>query len=154
MDRPCRPGRRKDEAHLVEVLQAAQQAVLAGDASFPLSAQHYYETSHRGDRESRAHLAGTMLGLSQGDAIASAQVMVPYEIEVALIEQLQLPDDLPAAIQIFGKGANHVFNTEMFTYEAPDEYEGRPLPAELQAMATAVGSTWMEFAILAGSPSS
>src|ERR1700683_3220563 len=79
---------RKEEAHLVEVLQAAQEAVRAGDASFPLSAQHYYETSHRGDRESREHLAWTMLGLSQGAAIASAQVVVPYEVEVALIEQL------------------------------------------------------------------
>jgi hypothetical protein len=145
---------REEEAHLVGVLQVALEAVRAGYASFPLSAQHYYETSNRGDRESREHLAWTMLGLSQGDAIASAQVVVPYEIEVALIKQLQLPDDLPPAIQIFGKGANHVFNTKMFTYEAPDEYEGRPLAAELQAMATVVGSTWMEFAILAGSPSS
>jgi len=145
---------RKEGAHLVEVLQAAQEAVRAGDASFPLSAQHYYETLHRGGRESREHLAGTMLGLSQGDAIAPAKVVVPYEIEIALIEQLQLPNDRPPAVQIFGKGANHVFNTEMFTYEAPDEYEGCPLPAELQAMATVVGSTRMEFAILAGSPSS
>jgi hypothetical protein len=81
-----------------------------------------------------------MLGLSQGEGIASAQFVVPYEIEVALIEQLRLPNDLPPAIQIFGKGANHVFNTDMFTYEAPDEYEGRPLPAELQAAVTVVGS--------------
>jgi hypothetical protein len=149
----ARAGRR-EQAHLVEVLQAAQEAVRAGDASFPLSAQHYYETQHRGRRESREHLALTMLGLSQGDAIAQAQVVVPYEIEIALIEQLQLPNDRPPAVQIFGKGANHVFNTEMFTCKAPDEHEGRPLPAELQAVATVVGSTIMEFAILAGSPSS
>jgi hypothetical protein len=144
---------RKEKAHLVEVLHAAQAAVRAGDASFPLSAQHYCETLHRGNRESREHLARTMLGLSQGDAIASAQVVVPYEIEVALIEQLQLPNDLPPAIRIFGKGANHVFNTEMFTYEAPDEYEGHPLPAELQAAATFFGSEMMEFGVLAGWPS-
>jgi hypothetical protein len=124
--------------------------VRAGDVSFPLSAQHYYETPHRGDCESREHLALTMLGLSQDDAIASAQVVVPYEIEVALIEQLQLPNDLPPAIQIFGKGANHVFNTEMFIYKAPDEWEGHPLPAELQAVTTVVGSTMMEFEVLAG----
>jgi hypothetical protein len=145
---------RKEKAHLVEVLQAAHEAVRAGDASFPLSAQHYYETLHRGDRESREHLAGTMLSLSQGHAIASAQVVVPYEIEVARFKQQQLPNDLPPAVQIFGEGANHVFNTEMFTYEAPDEFEGHPLPAELQAVATVIGSTVMEFGILAGSPSS
>jgi len=145
---------RKEKAHLVEVLQATQDAVRAGYASFPLSAQHYIETSNRGSRESREHLAGLMLSLSQGHAIASAQAVVPYEIEVALIKQLQLPDDLPPAIQIFGKGANHVFNTEVLTYEAPDEYEGHPLPAKLQALATVVGSALTEFAILAGSPSS
>lgn len=145
---------RKEQARFVEVLQAAQEAVRAGDASFPLTAQHYYETSNRGARESREHLAATMLGLSQGDAIAPPQVVVPYEIEVALIKQLQLPNDLPPAVQVFGKGANHVFNTDMFTYEAPDEYEGRPLPAELQAMVAVAGSTMMEFAVLAGPPSS
>lgn len=145
---------RKEEAHLVEVLEAAQEAVRAGDASFPLSAQHYYETQRRGDRESRANLAGTMLSLSHDDTITPPQVVVPYEIETALIKQLQLPNDLPPAIQIFGKGANHAFNTDIFTYEAPDEWEGLPLQAELRAVATVLGSTRMEFEILAGWSSS
>src|SRR6266699_278502 len=100
----------KEEAHLIEVLEAAHEAVGAGDASFPLSAQHYYETHLRGDPASRMHLALTMLDLSQYDAIAPPHVLVPYEIEVALIRQLQLPNDPPHAVQIFGKGANHVFN--------------------------------------------
>jgi hypothetical protein len=145
---------RKEEAHLVEVLEAAHEAVRAGDASFPLSAQHYYETHLRGDPASRMDLALTMLDLSQHDAIAPPGVLVPYEIEVALIRQLQLPNDRPHAVQVFGKGANHVFNTKMFTYEAPAKYEDIRIPAELQAEATARGSKMIEVMTLAGLPPS
>jgi hypothetical protein len=140
----------KQEAHLVEVLEVAQEAVRSGDASFPLSAQHYYETHLRGDPASRMDLARTMLDLSQHDAIAPPHVLVPYEIEVALIGQLQLPNDPPRVVQVFGKGANHAFHTKMFTYEAPSEYEGIHIPAELQAEATAVGSEVIELMTLAG----
>lgn len=144
----------KQEAHLVEVLEVAEEAVRSGDASFPLSAQHYYETHLRGDPASRMDLARAMLDLSQHDAIAPPEVLVPYEIEVALIDQLKLPHAPPPVVQVFGEGANHVFNTKMFTYEAPSDYEGIHIPAELRAKATTLGSGVMELMTLAGlSPS-
>jgi DNA-directed RNA polymerase subunit H (RpoH/RPB5) len=101
---------RNEEAHLIEILEAARDAVCTGNASFPLSAQHYYETQHRGDRGSRGDLAQTMLSFSRDDAIAPPHVVVPHEIEVALINQLRLPDKQLPEIQISVK-ARTMFST-------------------------------------------
>lgn len=120
----------------------------AGKASFPLSGAHYFETHTQGDESRRRDLATTMVELSNFDAIAPPQAIVPWEIECALIDVFGLDAERPS-IEIFGRGANHVFASNISHYESPDEWEGVRLDPEMRAVLNLAGSVMMEYSILA-----
>lgn len=86
----------------VEAYEAAKAAAQNGQASFPLSAAHYFETHKQSSEQRRRDLAETMLELSRHDAIAPAHVIVPHEIEMALIEVLGLAHQPPLRYQYSG----------------------------------------------------
>ena len=136
----------------IAAYEAAKAAVEAGRASFPLSSAHYFETHKSAVAQRRVDLAHTMLELSRLDAIAPPHVIVPYEIEAALIEVLGLANDPPQPLKVFGHGANHVHATRMFTYTAPEEFEGHLLPTDLRNLVTVRGQTHLEIITLADYP--
>jgi len=53
---------------------------------------------------------------------------------------------------VFGHGANHVHATRMFTYTAPEEFEGHLLPTDLRNLVTVRGQTQLEIIALADYP--
>lgn len=119
----ARIGHREGElfrAAYASALKAADD----GRAAFPLSAAHYYETHKQGSSRKREELADTMLLLSRLTAIAPPHVIVPWEIETALITVFNLAAPLPPAVPMFGQGVNHAFAAELTTYEAPTEWGG------------------------------
>jgi len=140
---------RPQGAGFLEAYEAAKTAVQAGTASFPLSAAHYIETHKRADADSRLDLARTMLELSELDAIAPPHVIVPYEIEVALIKVLGLPNELPGPLKVFGHGANHALATTMFSYLPPEEMAWLTLRPDSRKLATAIGQAHLELFALA-----
>ncbi len=140
---------RPQGAGFLEAYEAAKTAVQAGTASFPLSAAHYIETHKRADADSRLDLARTMLELSELDAIAPPHVIVPHEIEVALIKVLGLPNELPGPLKVFGHGANHALATTMFSYLPPEEMAWLTLRPDSRKLATAIGQAHLELFTLA-----
>lgn len=105
----------------LDAYKAVKAAATDGIASFPLSATHYFETHKQGSQQRRLDLAITMTEISHLDAIAPPHVIVPYEIEAALIETFGLDRELPP-LRVFGRGANHVHGTDIFTFTAPREF--------------------------------
>ncbi|SDJ02309.1 hypothetical protein SAMN05444157_1330 [Frankineae bacterium MT45] len=138
-------------AKFVEAYEVLKAAGAAGTASCPLSGAHYFETHKQGDPQKRMDLAKTMLEISGLDAIAPPHVIVPYEIEVALIETFGLDRPTPA-IEIFGQGANHVHGTEMFAYALPDEVDRVSISADQRQFLTAAGQAALEILTLADYP--
>ncbi|MDQ3764451.1 MAG: hypothetical protein M3460_23685 [Actinomycetota bacterium] len=136
----------------IAAYEAAKAAVEAGSASFPLSSAHYFEAHKQAVAQRRVDLARTMLELSRLDAIAPPHVIVPYEIEAALIEVLGLAYEPPQPLKLFGHGANHVHATDVFTYTAPDEFEGHFLAPDLRNLLTVHGQAQLEFITLADCP--
>jgi hypothetical protein len=147
----ARTGHASGKAYIA-AYEAAKAAVEAKSASFPLGSVHYFETRKQAIAQKRVDLARTMLELSRLDAIAPPHVIVPYEIEAALIEVLGLANDSPQPLKLFGYGANHVHATKIFTYTAPEEFEGRFLSTGLRNLLTVRCQALLEITALADYP--
>lgn len=141
-------------APYVEAYEAAKAAAAEGRASFPLSAAHYFETHKRGSADSRLDVAFTMAWVSRLDAIAPPHVIVPWEIETALIRVMGLSAERPPPLKLFGTGANHALGTSSFTFEAPTHVNGVAVPTPLRQRAQHLGQRALEMAVLADQPTS
>jgi hypothetical protein len=83
------------------------QCVTAGEASFPLSTAHVFETWKQHRAEKRLPLAKAMMEISRNDAIASPQRLVPAELDRALHRRFGRPEH-PPEVQPFGHGLAHL----------------------------------------------
>lgn len=141
-------------AQYLEAYEAAKAAAAEGRASFPLSAAHYFEIHKRGSVDSRFDVAFTMARISRLDAIAPPHIIVPWEIETALINVMGLSAEPPPPLKMFGTGANHALGTSSFTFEAPTHVNGVAVPTPLRQRAQHLGQRALEMAVLADQPSS
>ena len=133
-----------------DAYHAALSAADASQVSFPLSAAHYFETQRQGSSRRREELADTMLLLSKLTTLAPPHMIVPWEIETALIEVFGLENPTPPPIDLYGVGAAHAFATELATYAAPTEVNGVSLSVEQHALMTLVGRAIAERSMLSG----
>lgn len=118
-------------ARFVETLAVLKAAADDGRARFPLSLAHYYETGKQRDRRKREDLASTMMRLAGMQRIAPPHVIVPSEVERALIDSFDL-DVAVAELDLFGFGVAHASASPSLRYVAPVEYRGVPLPAHVR----------------------
>lgn len=118
-------------ARFVETLAVLKAAADDGLARFPLSLAHYYETGKQRDRRKREELAATMTRLAGMLRIAPPHVIVPWEIERALIDSFDL-DLSSEELDLFGFGVAHASASSSLRYVAPAEYRGVPLPTHVR----------------------
>lgn len=143
----ARSGHRRGHPYQ-DVLTLAGAGVERGLVSFPLSATHYIETSHRRHWQSRLNLATTMALLSRFHTMAPESVLVPAEIDCALKARFGVPEIVRRA-QVFGTGADHAFTTDIIRYQVPDGIPLDPVvKIEIERWATSV----KEWAALIGPP--
>jgi hypothetical protein len=114
-------------ADFVEPLKVLKRAAADGQARFPLSAAHYFETGKQQNARRRIALTATMTRLAGTLRMAPPHVIVPWEIRQALIKVFDLPDIVPE-LKLFGPGVAHALASPTLRYTAPDEYEGLQLP--------------------------
>jgi hypothetical protein len=138
----------RDGAQHSDALLLLREAVKRGWVSCPLSMQHFMETQHRGDWESRLQLVETMVELSQWHTIARQRDLVGAEIDRALKEMFGRPL-VPRSVQVFGVGADHAMGRLITDYEPPAD---APLTPEQRAFLREFGSRLKQNAILAGVP--
>jgi hypothetical protein len=134
-------------AAFVDVLAAATEAARQQLVCFPLSAAHYFETSKVANEDRRRTLATIMLELSGMTTIAPPQVIVPWELENALLEVFNLDGSRPE-IELFGLGATHALATDSLAYRAPSTWEGKDLPENVRAELQRRLSPVIELALL------
>jgi len=118
-------------APFVEALEVFKRAAADGQARFPLSAAHYFETGKQREPRRRKELSAAMTRLSGTLRIAPPHVIVPWEIRRALIEVLDLSINV-APLELFGRGVAHAMASPSLRYTAPLEYEGRQLAEPLR----------------------
>src|ERR1700694_3243100 len=75
---------RASRTETLSVLETLREARASGQASFPLSLAHYFETLKMQTPDRRDRLATFMLELSGGMTVASIEVVVRHEAEMAL----------------------------------------------------------------------
>jgi hypothetical protein len=138
----CRLGR-PDGQRFQDAFAVAGEAVATGRASLVLSAAHYFETHRRSNWPSRLDLAMTMAQMSQFHTIAPPHVIVPAEIDAALVG-----DGRPIAVNEFGVGVNHAFGGDipLDLLQLPDDVE---IPASMRSELSKLFVRVMEYAILA-----
>jgi hypothetical protein len=81
-------------------------AISCGEASFPLSAGHMFETWKQKSGRRRHEVATTMLAISRNHAIAPHWELVPGEIDRALRRRFGRPIDC-RPVRPFGQGIKH-----------------------------------------------
>jgi hypothetical protein len=86
---------------------AVVDSVTAGEASYPLSTAHVFETWKQHRAEKRLPLAETMMSVSRGDAIAPPQRLLPPELDAALHQRFGRPEN-PLRVEPFGRGLAHL----------------------------------------------
>lgn len=123
-------------------LSAIEGALHGGQASFPLSIAHYFETWHVWDQRRRHQLARVMARISRYDTMAAIQELVPAEIDGALHETFGRPPK-PRAVQVFGRGAEHAFRQLRIP---------RYQDVEVGAITEEAHWSIMQFGVLAGPP--
>jgi hypothetical protein len=138
----------KDGSRHDDPLLLLREAVRQGWVSCPLSMQHFMETQHRSDWESRLQLVETMIELSCWHTIAHQRHLVDVEIDRALREMFGRPA-VPRTVQVFGVGADHAMGRRITDYEPPVD---APLTIEQRAFLRQFGSRLKQNAILAGVP--
>jgi hypothetical protein len=89
-----------------QVAVAIGTAVDHGQASFPLSAAHAFETAKRRNAVQRHQLAATMMAVSRNHAISPHWELLPPELDRALQRRFGKPDS-PLPLQPFGFGRQH-----------------------------------------------
>jgi hypothetical protein len=141
----ARTGHRRGNPYQ-DVLTFAQAGVERELLSFPLSATHYIETSHRRQWESRLNLATTMALLSRFHTIAPESLLVPSEIDRALKARFGAPE-IVRGVQVFGVGADHAFNTDIVRYQVP---EGIPIDPVVKLEVERWATSVKEWAALVG----
>lgn len=115
-----------------QILRDFDDARTVRRAVFPLSSVHYIETARVSNIGRRVRLGEAMWHYSGGVTLAAYSTLVRHELEVALSKHL--PQVVPRAVSILGKGHHHAF-------AAP------PLSGVLAAFAEEV-----ERSLLCGSP--
>lgn len=88
------------------VLEFVSAAKDSGEARFPLSLAHYYETHKHGDPVSRLKLAATMIKFSELYTLADLDSVVRYEVERALKRRFQ-ESIIEHPFSVLGKGVKH-----------------------------------------------
>ena len=102
-----------------DALTVAKAGVAMGLASFPLSAQHYMETSARNRAASRYKVAGLMMQLSSGQVMAGLEAIVPCEIDRSLNRLFGRPRQ-PRTCQIFGLSIFEALGHPEWKYSPPE----------------------------------
>ncbi|WP_032405631.1 hypothetical protein [Rhodococcoides fascians] len=114
-------------------LDVCRAAAEAGAASFPLDMYRYWETSQRGENESRNKLADLMIELSRLDSVSLPFPLLDNEIDTALRDRFGRPADSRPA-HVFGRGMRHISagRVQWTEFDVP---EGTPVSvaAELRA---------------------
>jgi hypothetical protein len=91
------------------VLRDFEVARLEGRTTLPLSSFHYVETSRVANVGRKVRLGEAMWHFSKGMTLVGYPAIVRYELEVALAKHL--PQIIPGAVRIVGKGHAHAFGT-------------------------------------------
>lgn len=97
-------------------------AVEQGHASFPLSAGHFIETWKKRRVVQRHELASTMAAVSRSHAIATPHLLLPAELDRALLRRFGRPQTL-LPLRPFGWGVEHITGVQ----DAP------PIPEAMRA---------------------
>ncbi len=139
---------RKDGDRFHEALDVARYGVEHGLASFPLSSIHYMETLKRRDASSRHRLAVVMAELSKMHAMAPPDMVVPAELDAALIRRYCKPLE-PRPLRVFGVGHRHAFGLPEGRYRLPED--AVIAPEQRQAVEEWANSV-LELGALAGPP--
>lgn len=113
---------KSNDPEIAGVLALAQEAARSGQASFPISAAHYFETYKKGDPGSRQRLGAFMVELSRFQTIADATALLEAEVYSTLAELVQMPS--PKHPRPFGRGVAHALNLpDSFSYFTDKETE-------------------------------
>jgi len=123
--------RRDAQPETPSVLQALRILQQSGSACFPLSLGHYMETLKHQDPERRSRLANFMLDLSGGCTVASPDVVVCHEMQVAL--ERCFPGRVKVEpLQFLATGLSHAADLDSsFNLEWPPE--AKSIPAKQRA---------------------
>jgi hypothetical protein len=89
------------------ILRSFETARTDGHAVFPLSNVHYIETARVSNVGRKVRLGEAMWHFSQGVTLVAYSTIVRHELEVALA--MHLPQLVPGAVSILGKGHAHAF---------------------------------------------
>jgi hypothetical protein len=123
-------------------------AVSLGEASFPLSAGHMFETWKQKSGRRRHEVATTMLTISKNHAIAPHWELVPGEIDRALRRRFGRPINcLP--LRPFGKGIKH--RSGRYAPPITDGLRARVLASE-PSLSQSELSDAIDLVLLAGPP--
>ncbi len=106
-------GVRYEDAYLM-----AQKATSLGEASFPLSLTHQYETQQRQNWTSRLEVVTTMVELSKFQAIAHPTVVVPQEVDNAIAQMIGLPI---SPVRVFGAGLDFITGKSFGRFAIPSQ---------------------------------
>lgn len=123
-------------------------AVGRGEASFPLSAGHMFETWKQKSGRRRHDVATTMLTISKNHAIAPHWELVPGEIDRALRRRFGRPINcLP--LRPFGRGIKH--RSGIYAPPIPEGLRARVLASE-PSLSQGELSDAIDLVLLAGPP--
>ena len=141
----CVAGR-EDGKRYEDIHKVLTYGVENGLVSCPLSGEHYMQTAKRANPQSRHRLAAAMAALSQFDAIAPPNRVVPMELDEALRDRYGRPQTV-RTVPIFGKGFRHALGWDYPLYEVPAHV---PIEPDQKAAFEQSARDFMEYAALAG----
>lgn len=96
-----------DGTQFHDALAMSRTAVQAGDVSFPLDIYRYWETSKRGNADSRLRVVEVMRELSRGHTLAPPFGLLDQELDTALSRLFEVATE-PRKQQVFGLGVRHI----------------------------------------------
>lgn len=102
------------------VLEKILMAVSNKSAIFPLSFEHYFETSKDPDAERRKRLAKVMAEVSQGVTISPQERTLQWELEGALAKLYDEPS--PKTLSLFGYGFPCAIGVSLVTEDQTGNY--------------------------------
>jgi hypothetical protein len=92
-----------------QILHCFEAASTGARATFPLSSVHYVETARISNAGRKVRLGEAMWHFSRGVTLVAYSTIVRHELEQAL--SMHLPQVVPRAVSVLGKGHAHAFGT-------------------------------------------